>query len=41
VDGQPMPMTWCMHQDRQGDLLFGMANGFVFRFNGQGFERAF
>ncbi len=41
VDGQPMPMTWCMQEDRQGDLLFGMANGFVFRFNGQGFERAF
>jgi hypothetical protein len=32
-------MIWCIYKDPQQNLLFGMAEGGVYRFNGTSFER--
>ncbi len=35
------PMIWCIYKDQQDHLLFGMAAGGVYQFNGKSFSRKF
>ena len=35
------PMIWCIYKDKNNDLLFGMEDGEVFKFNGKSFEKRF
>ena len=33
------PMIWTIYKDKQNNLLFGMADGTIFKFNGKAFEK--
>jgi ligand-binding sensor domain-containing protein len=35
------PMIWTIYKDKHKSLLFGMANGNIFKFNGKSFEKQF
>ena len=35
------PMIWTIYKDNKNNLLFGMANGNIFKFNGKAFEKQF
>jgi ligand-binding sensor domain-containing protein len=35
------PMIWTIYKDHKGHLLFGMADGKIFKFNGKSFENQF
>lgn len=35
------PMIWTIYKDNENNLLFGMANGNILKFNGKGFEKQF
>ena len=35
------PMIWCIYEDKEKNLLFGMADGGVYRFEEEGFKRMF
>lgn len=35
------PMIWTIYKDNKNNLLFGMADGSIFRFNGKTFEKQF
>jgi ligand-binding sensor domain-containing protein len=41
VNKVSIPMIWTIYKDNQNNLLFGVANGGVFVFNGKSFERRF
>ena len=34
-------MVYCIYKDNNGNLLFGMATGGVYKFNGKSFERKY
>lgn len=40
-DHQSNPMIWTIYQDKEHNLLFGMADGSIYRFNGKTFEKRF
>lgn len=40
-DGLSKPMIWTIYKDSKNNLLFGMADGSIFKFNGKGFEKQF
>lgn len=35
------PMIWTIYKDNKNNLLFGLANGNIFKFNGKSFEKQF
>jgi hypothetical protein len=35
------PMIWTIYKDNKNNLLFGIADGNIFRFNGNTFEKQF
>lgn len=42
VSGKPSkPMIWTIYKDNKNNLLFGMADGNIFKFNGKTFEKQF
>ncbi|WP_333875789.1 ligand-binding sensor domain-containing protein [Flavobacterium sp.] len=40
-DNPSKPMIWTIYKDNKNNLLFGMADGTVFKFNGKAFEKQF
>ncbi|WP_206366881.1 two-component regulator propeller domain-containing protein [Sphingobacterium sp. SGL-16] len=40
-DNPSKPMIWTIYKDNQNNLLFGMADGNIFKFNGKTFEKQF
>lgn len=34
-------MIWCIYKDKANDLFFGLANGGVYKFNVNTFEKVF
>lgn len=35
------PMIWTIYKDNKNNLLFGMQDGNIFKFNGKAFEKEF
>jgi len=40
-DKPSKPMIWTIYKDNKNNLLFGMADGNIFKFNGKTFEKQF
>lgn len=40
-DNPSKPMIWTIYKDNKDNLLFGMADGNIFKFNGKAFEKQF
>ncbi|TWI03404.1 two component regulator with propeller domain [Flavobacterium tiangeerense] len=40
-DKPSKPMIWTIYKDNKNNLLFGMADGNIFKFNGKAFEKRF
>lgn len=40
-DNPSKPMIWTIYKDKKNNLLFGMADGNILKFNGQTFEKRF
>lgn len=40
-DNPSKPMIWTIYKDNKNNLLFGMADGNIFKFNGKAFEKQF
>lgn len=40
-DNPSKPMIWTIYKDNKNNLLFGMEDGDIFKFNGKGFEKQF
>lgn len=40
-DSLQTPMIWTIYKDHKSNLLFGMADGTIFKFNGKAFEKQF
>lgn len=40
-DNPSKPMIWTIYKDKHNNLLFGMADGKIFKFNGKTFEKQF